>query len=88
MGRFVTKKPPLRGGALSPKTLLTFAFPARLGCSFGDTASLLRAEGFSPRSATLKPPSPSKSDSCGILTALAGLARSNGHDIGGQTVGV
>jgi hypothetical protein len=87
-GRFVTKKPPFGGGTIPPKTLLAFAFPAGFGCSFGDTAPLLRAEGFRSCLATLKSTHASERDSGGVLTAFTGLARSDGHDIGGQTIGV
>ena len=87
-GRFVTKKPPFEGRQESPKTLLAFAFPAGFGCSFGDTASLLRAEGRGPRFTALKTPSPSKSDSGGVLTALAGRASGFAHNAGGKLVGV
>jgi hypothetical protein len=87
-GRFVTKKPPLRGGKISPKTLLAFAFPAGFGCSFGDTAPLLRAERCGPRITALKPPSPSKSDSGGILTAFAGRTSGFTHNAGGKLVSV
>jgi len=70
------------------KTLLALAFPAGFGCSFGDTASLLGAEGRGPRLTALESPSPSKSDSGGVLTALAGCAGCFAHNSGGKLVGI
>lgn len=64
------------------------ALPTGPSRSFSDLGTLPRAEGIGPRTTAHEPTSTTEGDSGGVLTALAGLARSGGDNVSRELVDI